>query len=226
MKIACRVIEVLGDVFDMFMFHNEFRIDSQENAGGGGPIYAPRPAGIGVDPRRAQPAPCGDGRLKKGMTRPILLQNMREDHDINSRTHSFIHVWSAYLSSSGGEEEPLSNEYCHCHWRGDLHSPAAFPRAGRLESSVMGGSVWNDNGDGTFTPSASWSGLSWLDLYAMGLADASEVPDTFVLRHLETVVEGRHNPRGETYRGACTPETGRSSRSNRSWPRKARGGPT
>ena len=135
------------------------------------------------------------------MTLPMLLQNMRQDHDINSRTHSFIHVWSAYLSFRGGEQEPLSNEYCHCHWRGDLHSPAAFPRTGRRESSVMGGSLWDDNGDGTFTPSASWSGLSWLDLYAMGLADASEVPDTFVLRNLEAVVEGSHNPRGETYRG-------------------------
>ena len=65
----------------------------------------------------------------------------------------------------------------------------------------MGGSVWDDNGDGTSTPSASWSGLSWLDLYAMGLADASELPDTFVLRNLEAIVEGHHNPRGEIYRG-------------------------
>ena len=65
----------------------------------------------------------------------------------------------------------------------------------------MGGSVWRDNGDGTFTPSSSWSGLSWLDLYAMGLAEVSEVPDVFILRNLKAVVEGSHNPRGETYRG-------------------------
>jgi hypothetical protein len=29
--IACRVINVLGDEFDLFVFHNEFRVDSQES---------------------------------------------------------------------------------------------------------------------------------------------------------------------------------------------------
>ena len=201
-KIACRVIDVLGDVFDMFMFHNEFRIDSQENATPAGPTYGARPEGIGVDDVRVRPAPCGAGRLKKPLTLPVLSQNLTEDLGINFLTHEFVHLWSAYLSfATNGAKETLTNAYYGIHWRGDLQSPAAFPRNGRPESSVMGGSVWNDNGDGTFTPGASWSGLSWLDLYAMGLADASEVPDTFVLRNLEAVVEGHHNPRGETYRG-------------------------
>ena len=201
-EIACRVIEALGDTFDMFMFHNEFRIDSQENATEAGPKYGVRPEGIGVDDLPVRPAPCGDGRLKKALPLPILSQNLREDLGIDFLTHEFIHLWSAYLSFAGsGGKETLTNEFYGIHWRGDLHSPAAFSRTGRPASSVMGGSVWNDNGDGTFTPSASWSGLSWLDLYAMGLADASEVPDTFVLRNLEAVVEGGHNPRGETYSG-------------------------
>ena len=30
--IACRIIDILGDRFDHFVFHNEFRIDSQESA--------------------------------------------------------------------------------------------------------------------------------------------------------------------------------------------------
>ena len=54
----------------------------------------------------------------------------------------------------------------------------------------MGGNFWRDNGDGTF--SGVWdvdyfhygAGFSWLDLYAMGLAEASEVPDMFILRDL------------------------------------------
>ena len=57
--------------------------------------------------------------------------------------------------------------------------------------SIMGGRFWQDNGDGTFTPQTRYasSGPSWLDLYAMGLAHADEVPDTFILRDLQVVEE-------------------------------------
>lgn len=54
----------------------------------------------------------------------------------------------------------------------------------------MGGGVWQDNFDGTFTqlddnyyvPATGWS---YLDLYLMGLIAPSEVPDFFILRNLE-----------------------------------------
>ena len=53
----------------------------------------------------------------------------------------------------------------------------------------MGGSVWQDNYDGTFTqldddyyvPATGWS---YLDLYLMGFIGPSEVPDFFMLRNL------------------------------------------
>jgi hypothetical protein len=52
----------------------------------------------------------------------------------------------------------------------------------------MGGSVWQDNLDGTFTqlddyyvPSTGWS---YLDLYLMGLIAPAEVPDFFILRNI------------------------------------------
>ena len=53
----------------------------------------------------------------------------------------------------------------------------------------MGGGVWQDNFDGTFTqlddnyyvPATGWS---YLDLYLMGLISAQEVPDFFILRNL------------------------------------------
>jgi hypothetical protein len=56
----------------------------------------------------------------------------------------------------------------------------------------MGGGVWQDNLDGTFTqlddnyyvPATGWS---YLDLYLMGLIAPSEVPDFFILRNLERV---------------------------------------
>ena len=53
----------------------------------------------------------------------------------------------------------------------------------------MGGGVWQDNFDGTYTqldddyyvPATGWS---YLDLYLMGLIAPSEVPDFFILRNL------------------------------------------
>jgi hypothetical protein len=53
----------------------------------------------------------------------------------------------------------------------------------------MGGGVWQDNFDGTYSqlddnfyvPATGWSPL---DLYLMGLAPPSEVPDFFLLRNL------------------------------------------
>ena len=51
-----------------------------------------------------------------------------------------------------------------------------------------GGGFWRGNGNGTFTAISDFggaSGLSWLDLYAMGLAEASEVPDLYLMRNLQ-----------------------------------------
>ena len=47
----------------------------------------------------------------------------------------------------------------------------------------MGGSFWLDHGQGRFTAHGNNSsgGFSWLDLYGMGLADAEEVPDMFIV---------------------------------------------
>lgn len=53
----------------------------------------------------------------------------------------------------------------------------------------MGGGVWQDSFDGTYTqldddyyvPATGWS---YLDLYLMGLISPREVPDFFILRNL------------------------------------------
>ena len=53
----------------------------------------------------------------------------------------------------------------------------------------MGGGVWQDNFDGSFTqldddyyvPATGWS---YLDLYLMGFISPTEVPDFFILRNL------------------------------------------
>lgn len=152
--------------------------------------------------------PCGEGRLKAVWDLPVWMKsdhvvNENRYHDERTRfdrglllfAHEFTHAWTAHASYLlEGEREPLFGNYCRCHWRRELHAPAAFswhevevgPR------SLMGGRYWRDNGDGTFTPlDGYWGGgHSWLDIYMMGLADASEVPDMFILRNLQPAAGG------------------------------------
>ena len=209
-SIVCRVVGLLGDKFDLFVFHSEFRVDSQESGTPwhpyGGNISI---AGVGDIFRRH--APCGDGRLLGRWELPVWMESDHVWNDARARyhnertgfdrglllfAHEFIHVWTAHASfiNTRGEREPLYGNYCRCHWREDLHAPAAFPwhedEAG--PRSLMGGLYWHENRDGTFTPiDGYWGGgHSWLDLYMMGLAEAREVPDMFILRNPQPVNEG------------------------------------
>lgn len=198
-KIACRVVVAFGDAFDLFVFHSEFRVDSQETAS---PWTGYRSAVKGIGSRYRKDAPCGAGRLKGHWRLPVWMQSAhvandrrqwsergRFDRGLMLFAHELTHAWTAHLSYEvAGINRPLSGDYCRCHWRFELHAPAAFPWHAQEPGprSLMGGRFWRDNRDGTFTPlNGYWGGgHSWLDLYAMGLADASEVPDMFVLRNL------------------------------------------
>ena len=100
--------------------------------------------------------------------------------------HEMGHRWSAFVSARVGNETiPLGPT----HWARGLHAPVAFPYQRPTEASAMGGGVWQDNFDGTFTqldddyyvPATGWS---YLELYLMGLISAAEVPDFFILRNL------------------------------------------
>ena len=219
--IACRIIENLGDRFDLFFFHNEFHVDPNETS------WRPFDTGVrgfGPKVRSGEKAPCGDGRLMGYYPRILRIgqaggrsHDWRKgnfERDLTQFTHEFVHSHAAFLSyvQDDGTRRRLfadsSAESCECHWRGTLHAPAAFPWGGEEARSVMmgqeEGGFWRDNGDGTFTAMTRFggaSGLSWLDLYAMGLAEVSEVPDLFVLRNLEPVA-GNDNPRWSgQYRG-------------------------
>jgi hypothetical protein len=100
--------------------------------------------------------------------------------------HEMGHRWSAFVSARvNGETIPLGPT----HWARGLQAPVAFPYQRPVEASAMGGGVWQDNLDGTFTrldddyyvPATGWS---YLDLYLMGLIAPGEVPDFFMLRNL------------------------------------------
>ena len=103
--------------------------------------------------------------------------------------HEMGHRWGAFVSAKVNSETiPLGPT----HWAGGLQAPVAFPFVRPTEASIMGGGVWHDNFDGTFTqldddyyvPATGWS---YLDLYLMGLVAPEEVPDFFILRNLTQV---------------------------------------
>ncbi len=203
-KVVCHVIDTLGDEFDLFVFHSEFRVDAQES-GAGFVQYGTNINVKGVGNPRDDVAPCGSGRLKGRWSAPVWMKsfnvlnaNAREDERFDPGSmffaHELTHAWTAYASyERSGRREPLHGNYCRCHWRPELHAPAAFPwdpsTAG--PGGLMGGEYWRENGDGTFTRVTDYygGGHSWLDLYAMGLANVSEVPDVFILRNLRPVNE-------------------------------------
>ena len=108
--------------------------------------------------------------------------------------HELIHRWAAHLrfrNPRSGRIEHLTDDWCRCHWSEWLHVPARYPvwngfsNRSYPEVSVMGGNVWQDNGDGTFTRQNTGDpvrGLSDLDLYVMGMIPPEEVRPTFLLR--------------------------------------------
>ena len=199
-------------------FHNEFRIDSQRNSSDWQNYYN-GVRGIGREDNWGE-APCGDGRLLGHYKNVVRIgqaggrshdwKNGNFERDLTLFAHELTHSWTAYLSyveNNGARGRLFADSFadgCRCHWRGELHAPAAFPWGGEEAHSLMtggeGGGFWRDNGDGTFTVTyfRDASGLSWLDLYAMGLAEASEVRDLYVLHNLQPV-PGNDNPRPSGY---------------------------
>lgn len=112
------------------------------------------------------------------------------DYAMSQIGHEMGHRWSAFVSAKAGNETIRLGD--GAHWVMGLQAPVAFPYQRPTEASAMGGGVWQDNYDGTFTqlddnyyvPATGWS---YLDLYLMGLITASEVPDFFILRNLVPV---------------------------------------
>lgn len=100
--------------------------------------------------------------------------------------HEMGHRWAAFVNAKVGDETiPLGPT----HWARGLQAVDPFPYRRPSEASIMGGGVWQDNFDGTFTQLdddyyVPATGYSYLDLYLMGLLAPAEVPDFFILRNL------------------------------------------
>lgn len=100
--------------------------------------------------------------------------------------HEMGHRWAAFVSAKVNSETiPLGPT----HWARGLQAIVPFPYVRPSEASIMGGGVWLDNFDGTYTQLdddyyVPATGYSYLDLYLMGLILPAEVPDFFILRNL------------------------------------------
>ncbi len=109
------------------------------------------------------------------------------DYAMSQIGHEMGHRWSAFVSAKLKDETIVLGP---THWATGLQAPAPFPYQRPTEASAMGGGVWQDNLDGTFTQLdddyyVPATGYSYLDLYLMGLLTPAEVPDFFILRNLQ-----------------------------------------
>ncbi|HXW91766.1 MAG TPA: hypothetical protein VEK33_14540 [Terriglobales bacterium] len=153
-----------------------------------------QPVYVGSNQMQERPpegAPVGSDRDITFYTRQ--LQESSPDRKIRPYNyamsqfgHEMGHRWAAFVSARvNGETISLGP----VHWAKGLQAPAAFPYQRPTEASAMGGGVWQDNFDGTYTQLdddyyVPATGYSYLDLYLMGLISAAEVPDFFILKNL------------------------------------------
>ena len=123
-SIVCRVIGTLGDEFDLFVFHSEFRTDSQESATAWR-SYRGNTSITGTGGGLRPEAPCGEGRLKGRWESVIWMESdtvWTADHTrihgvhrvrtgwdrgLTLFAHEFTHVGAAFASfvNRDGERE-------------------------------------------------------------------------------------------------------------------------
>ena len=197
----------------------DFRFDDLFNTGpGSGPVNAPVQ---GIGDWQANPpsgSRYGSDSLLSALSGSRYIGGPRwdesgveDDYEFHGHSygvrhvaHELIHRWTAHLrfrDPRSGRIERLSDDGCRCHWSEWLHVPERYPVWSGFANepystgSIMGGGVWQDNGDGTFTEQDTGypraMGLSDLDLYAMGMIPPEEVRPTFLLRDaVETGTRG------------------------------------
>lgn len=109
------------------------------------------------------------------------------DYAISQIGHEMDHRWNAFTDAKvDGKIIHLGDPF---HWLMGLEARVPFAYQRPTEASIMGGGVWQDNHNGTYTQLddnyfVPATGYSYLDLYNMGLIAPSEVPDFFLLTHL------------------------------------------
>jgi uncharacterized protein (TIGR03437 family) len=192
------------DVYDFGVFFTDFRFDvSEAEASSLGPPQD-QTTGIGTSGKGRPSSLFGSaGRFQSGMMPSWIggtaygrigtnkngtFNGLLTDYDPARYliSHELGHRWLAFLEyMDGAQRKPLSDPI---HWFDSLHVPAANPIRQTYESSPMNGSYWVEKADGSFEEHASGdhipTGYGFLDLYAMGLLRADQVPDFFNVENL------------------------------------------
>ncbi len=102
------------------------------------------------------------------------------------------HRWLSYVNYPGGDPALLlGRDDAHWSFFMNIESTTSSPAAPR--SSSAEGSVWRDNGNGSFTSVNLVDGFSRLDHYLMGLRPSNDVPDTFVITNPSGTVRTRES---------------------------------
>lgn len=95
------------------------------------------------------------------------------DDTVMILNHELNHRWGSYVrfkNPDGTLNYSLLGNYQE-HWSYLIDS----------KGSVMYGSGWKDNGDGTFTATSTMNGYSPLDLYLMGMVPKEQVPPMLLI---------------------------------------------
>jgi len=108
------------------------------------------------------------------------------------------HAWLAfvYFDDNGNESDALLGR-ANAHWSFFFNTESIGSTTDAPRSSAAEGNVWRDNGDGTFsTPENQLIDYySLLDLYLIGLAAPSEVPELFLIDPGFTFTQRGSSPR-------------------------------
>lgn len=154
-----------------------------------------QPVYVGANEMQEQPP--ADAPVKSNHDLAFFIQQLSEaaadgkplpyNYAMSHLGHEIGHRWAAYVAAKiDGQTIPLGP---WPHWAPVLQAPVVFPYQRPIEASTMGGGVWQDNLDGTYTQLRDGyfvpaTGYSYLDLYLMGLISGAEVPDFFILKNL------------------------------------------
>lgn len=140
----------------------------------------------------------------KSRPRTPTLMHMNSTFTIDSNgtsvlLHELGHRWLYYFDiQEDGENRHALNPlgYHPAQW---VHTPGAFLD----DVSTMGGAVFTDHGNGTFTTAttASRGAYTWHELYLMGLARPEEVQPWFYLRGT-SLGDEYHPPTNTTVAGS------------------------
>ncbi|HKW17189.1 MAG TPA: hypothetical protein VJO35_06765 [Terriglobales bacterium] len=153
-----------------------------------------QPVYVGANQMQEQPpdgAPVGDSHdvtfYEHQLAESSPDRKMRPyNYAMSQIGHEMGHRWGVDVSAKVNGETIVLGPV---HWTRGLQASVAFPYQRPIEASAMGGGVWQDNFDGTFTQLdddyyVPATGYSYLDLYLMGLISPAEVPDFFILKNL------------------------------------------